>query len=149
MRLYVPATVRDLDHPDGLAPLSAHASTPALAAALPGEDAESLEYAALLAAADESVALLAADPGAPRRRVVVAADVPGALVPAGPLPSGVAPPAHVPWSRVVSLHVDDADAVPDVTAAALGDDDALDRAAEHDLLWYDVTELAAVRALPA
>lgn len=147
MRVYVPATLLLLADPAGLSPASAHAVTPALAAALPEEDEESLEFAALLAAADESVGLLAADPAAPRRRVVLAVDLDGpAPARAGGLPSAVAPPAVIPWARVVSLHVDEPEAEADVAAAADGDDEALDRAAERDLLWYDVSELDDLRA---
>ena len=47
--------------------------------------------------------------------------------------------ATVPWDRIVSIHVDEAAAAQDVTAA-LEDDDAIDRAAEHDLLWHDIVE---------
>lgn len=147
MRLYLPMTLRDLDAPDGVHPRQAHAATGALAAALPDEDQESLEFAAMLAAADASVTLLAADEAAPRRRVVVVADSTQDCrpVPDG-LPSEVEAPAAVPWSRVRSIHVDDADAEADVAAAASGDGEALDRAAERDLLWYDVSELGALRS---
>jgi hypothetical protein len=54
-------------------------------------------------------------------------------------------------AAVASVHVDEADAVPDVTAAlaalgaaADGDEDAqfiVDSAEGHDLLWFDITEL--------
>jgi hypothetical protein len=148
--VYLPTTLRALADPEGLRPGGAHAVTAALAAALPGEEEEGLEFAALLAAADESVALIAADPTAPRRRVVAAADVPGRVSPraADPegLPSAVQPPPFVPWAWVVSLLVDDDDAGDDVAAAAAGDAAALDRAAERDLLWYDVSELPVLRA---
>jgi hypothetical protein len=149
VRLYVPTTLRALADPDGLAAPSAHAVTARLAAALPEEDVEGLEFAALLVAADESVELLARDPEAPRRRVVAVADVPGPTSRARPggLPSAVEPPRLIPWTRVVSLHVDDEGAVEDVGLAAGGAQDALDRAAERDLLWYDVSELDLLRAL--
>lgn len=149
MRFYLPATLLDLDEEDGLTPTAAHSVTPDLAAALPEEDDEGLEFAAMLAAADASVSLLARTPAAPRRRVVVVAEVAKAeLEPvADGLPSEVVPPTGVPWSEVVSLHVDDAAAEPDVAAAASGDDDAGERAADRDLLWYDGSELDAVRRL--
>jgi hypothetical protein len=149
VRLYLPATLVDLAPADGLRPTAAHAVTPQLAAALPGEDDEALEFSALLAAADGSVELLAASPTAPRRRVVVVAEVPGAArdgVPGGP-PSEVVPPVLVRWSEVVSLHVDEAAAEADVAPAASGDGDALERVAERDLLWYDASELDVVRRL--
>jgi hypothetical protein len=59
--------------------------------------------------------------------------------------------------QVVSIHVDDDVALPDVAAAAAalpaadaGDDDAqftVDGADGHELAWYDVTELDDVLAL--
>ena len=61
----------------------------------------------------------APDPAAPRRRVVLAVDLDGpAPARAGGLPSAVAPPAVIPWARVVSLHVDEPEAEADVAAAA-------------------------------
>lgn len=150
MRLYLPATLRDLDRPDGLRPATAHAVTPALAAALDEDDEETLEFAALLAAADASVALLAADRTAPRRRVVVVADLPDVRpVPRDDDddPSAVVPPSAVRWHDVVSLHVDEVQAEADVDAAARGDVEALDRASERDLLWFDVSEREMVRRL--
>ena len=60
----------------------------------------------------------------------------------------------VPWSAVVSVHVDEDEAATDVAAAALalpaaadGDEDALhavEDAEAHDLLWYDATEADAL-----
>lgn len=141
MRLYIPTTLPDLAVATGLRVPSAHAVTEALAAALPEEDLEGLELAALLMAADASVEEIARR-GAPPRRVVAVAEVPGQVRPIDPdaSPSRVAAPATIPWSAVESLHVDDDDAGADVAAAAAGDDEALDRAADRDLLWYDVTE---------
>jgi hypothetical protein len=151
MRLYLPATATDLRERDGLTPRWAHAVTRALRAELPDEDEEGLEMTATLAAADESVRLIGADGSVPRR-VVVVADVPDAAVQVPEvlgeeqLPTAVEVVAAVAWGDVVTLHVDEPDAVDDVRAAAAGDDDALERAAERDLLWYDVVELADVRA---
>ncbi len=148
VRLYLPATLLDLRAADGLHPSAAHAATPALAEALPDEDVEGLEFAAMLAAADGSVALISADEAAPPRRVVVVADLSAEFsqVTEG-LPSEVAAPSLVAWTCVRSVHVDDVDAEADVAPAARGDAEALDRAAERDLLWYDVSELDALRSL--
>jgi len=154
MRIYLPATSADLSRPAGVPPRWGHAVTDELRRALPEEDDEGLEASALLAAADESIAHLRAAASALPRRVVLAADVPdaGVVVPerARPwregddqLPSAVEVRATVPWDAVVSIHVDDADAEPDVTAA-LAEDDAVDRAAEHDLLWHDIVEREAL-----
>lgn len=150
MRLYLPATATDLRQPTGITPRWAHAVTAALRAELPDEDDEGLEMTATLAAADESVRLLAADGSAPRR-VVVAADVPDDSVQIPEvlgeeqLPTAVEVVSPVTWDQVVALHVDEPEAAEDVRAAAAGDDDALERAAERDLLWYDVVELDTLR----
>ena len=150
MRIYLPATSADLSRPAGLPPRWAHAVTAELRRALPDEDDEGLEASAMLAAADESVVHLRAASSAVPRRVVVAADVAdsGVVVPerARPwqegddqLPSAVEVRSIVPWSDVVSIHVDEPGAEEAVTAA-LTDDAAVDRAAEHDLLWHDIVE---------
>ena len=81
MRVYVPLTLSGLAEAHrtgelGPGPLDAYAVTPALREWYVSDDIEELEYAALSRAALASLRLLAADPGAPRRRVVVAVDVP-------------------------------------------------------------------------
>jgi hypothetical protein len=156
MRVFVAATVpllrrlRDAGLP---APLAAHAVTGALREWYAEGDGEELEYAASTEAAAASVRLLAADPRAPGRRVVLAAEVPEASVrPAADGPrSAVVLGADLTVGQVVSVHVDDADAVEDVVAAAravpgadAGEEDArlaVEDAEGHELLWYDVTEL--------
>ena len=85
MRVYLASTLPGLaeilaDGQAGPAPLRAFAVTPALREAYASGDDEELEYTALLVAAKQSLRLLDADPGAPRRRVVLAADVPDAQV---------------------------------------------------------------------
>ena len=60
----------------GEAPLHAFAVTPALREAYASGDDEELEYVAMPPAARQSLRLLAGDQDAPRRRVVLAADVP-------------------------------------------------------------------------
>ncbi|MDO8108602.1 hypothetical protein Q6348_15495 [Isoptericola sp. b441] len=150
MRIYLPATVTELGDPDGLVARVVHAVTPALRAALPDEDEEGLEFAAQLLAADDSLDLLGERPDAPLRRVVVAADVPQEAV--APLadddaaPSAVRLLTAVPWSDVACAHVDEVAAAEDVTAALAGDEDAADRLADRDLLWFDVGELARLAA---
>ncbi|MBC7291587.1 MAG: hypothetical protein H5T83_09695 [Actinotalea sp.] len=149
MRIYLPASLPELASSSGLTARLVHAVTPALRAALPDEDEEGLEYAAQLLAADDSLDLLEALPPAARRRVVVAADVPESLVEPveaddAHAPSVVRLLGGVGWSDVACAHVDEAAAGPDVTATLSGDDDAAERLGERDLLWYDVTELAAL-----
>jgi hypothetical protein len=134
-RVYLPLTSADLTalaegRPLGPAPRRAHAVTPALGKPGLVTDEEELEHAAWVAAAEEAVEAGAA----PRRRVIAAADVDAAIVvhPTSPdVPSRVEVSAPIERRRIVSFHVDDE---PGATEAT-------------DLLWYDVTELADVRAL--
>lgn len=181
MRIYVPATLDELDAASvtadaarwTLAPRLAHAVTPALLAALPDEDDEGHEYAAALEAADDSLALVAARPDAPRQRLVLTLDVPDDVVePAEGAPGAgddLAPSAvHVartlPDHAIVCVHVDEPEAAADVEAVlAAADeesdaeeagelaegtttalDEALQRVTDRDLLWYDWSELPAI-----
>jgi hypothetical protein len=163
MRVYLPSTLTELarilrDRELGPAPLRAYAVTPALREWYASGDLEELEYAAMADAAKASLRLLADDPEAPSRRVVIAAEVPDRAIgdAAGGLVDSderavvrVAEP--IPFDRVVSGHVDDAEAEPDVRAARTavaaadaGDDDArftVDGAAGHELMWYATQEL--------
>lgn len=137
--------------------LTAHAVTPALREWFTEGDAEELEYAAMVEAAEASLRLLGDDPAAPRRRVVLAAEVDVAIT----LPDGdtgarsqVLLPGPVAVTDVRSIHVDEEDAEPDVAAAVAavdaaddGDEDAqfvVDGAEGHDLLWFDATESSLV-----
>ncbi len=159
MRVYLPATVSMLadvlrESEVGPAPVRAFAVTPALREWYARGDQEELEYVALLHAARASLRLLLADPAAPRRRVVLAADVPAEQVDAKggfDEPTLVLVSAPVPLARVAAGHVDDRVAVDDIGAAAAalpaaeaGDDDAqflVDSAEGHELLWYATQEL--------
>lgn len=159
MRIYLPATLnvlRDLREAGELGPppLTAFAVTPALREWYLDDDVEVLEYAAFTEAARAALRLLAADPSAPRRRVVVSADVPDGAVSMHPeLDRAVLRVAErVPLSLLAAIHVDGAAAEADVAAAAeavfaadIGDDDAqftADGAEDHELEWYAVSELA-------
>ncbi|MBO0829996.1 MAG: hypothetical protein J2P24_19660 [Streptosporangiales bacterium] len=164
MRIYLPTTLpglADLARCGALrpAPLDGYAVTPALREWYVDDDVEELEYAAMTAAARHSLRLLAAaspeDSGVPPRRVVVAADVPDAdVTPVGRSdsdPAAIRVGATVPFTSVVSAHVDDPHAQPDVAAAVralpdadAGDDDArftVDEAEAHELAWYAVQEI--------
>jgi hypothetical protein len=159
MRVYLPSTMPGLadvlaKSEVGPTPLHAFAVTPMLREAYASGDDEELEYVAMLAAARQSLRLLDADRDAPRRRVVLAADVPDAQVSwqanddeAAAVVVGV----PVPVAAIASGHVDELDAMPDVAAAAdaitaadAGDDDAsftVDSAEAHELAWYATQEL--------
>lgn len=163
MRVYVPMTLSGLADAYkagevGSGPLDAYAVTPALREWYLSDNLEELEYAALSRAAQASLRLLATDPQAARRRVVVAADVPDGSAQSDPdrgLDAGalgeVRCPGPVPFGKVAAVHVDAPDAEPDVTAAAaalgaadLGDDDArftVDGAEAHELLWFATQEI--------
>lgn len=159
MRVYLPFTMPRLaavldEGKVGPVPLHGYAVTPALREAYASGDDEELEYVAMLAAARQSLRLLDADRAAPRRRVVLAVDVPDAQVSWRAYddePAAVQVGAVVPLKAVASGHVDDLEAVPDVTAAAdaiaaadTGDDDAsfaVDSTEAHELAWYATQEL--------
>jgi uncharacterized protein DUF6912 len=136
-------------------PLSGYAVTPALRESYASGDEEELEYAALTAAARASLRLLADDPAAPPRRVVLAAEIPAEqakLDPRDHEPGRVLITAAVPVTLLVSAHADDTDAGTDVRAAAdalpaadAGDEDAqfaVDGAEGHELGWYATQELS-------
>ncbi|MEV0157035.1 hypothetical protein AB0H57_25360 [Micromonospora sp. NPDC050686] len=156
VRVYVPATVPMLGRlrEEGLIGSGAHAVTPGLREWYAEGDEEELEYVAFTRAAQDALLLLRDDPSAPSRRVVVSADLPAASVGRadGELgSSAVLLRGPVPVGAVAALHVDGAEAVEDVAAAAAvarealaGDPDAqftVDGAEDHELEWYDVTEL--------
>lgn len=156
VRLYLPATLDELDHllREGTplpAPRRAHAVTPALAALLPDEDEEGVEFAAQLMAADDALVLLASRPDAPGLRLVVTVEVADDAVREGAPEEGagvddeaaslVTLAAAVSLDEVVCAHVDEPAARDEVARALDGDDAALDAVAERDLLWYDVSEL--------
>ncbi|MBN1093776.1 hypothetical protein JKP75_15185 [Blastococcus sp. TML/M2B] len=163
MRVYLPATttvLRTLVDEGLLAgPHTAFAVTPQLRdfyeRSDPDADQEELEYAALLTAARASLRLLDVDPTAPRRRVVLAADVPDGQVTPMDDPhverGAVRITADVRMRDVASAHIDGSEAEDDVRAAVnvvleadLGSEDAqfvVDQAEGHELAWYASQEL--------
>jgi hypothetical protein len=164
VRLYVPATVALLSALHGRgelgpAPVTAHAVTPSLREWYAEGDDEELEYVAFTRAAQAALRLLRADPAAPRRRVVISADLPVSSVrrPDPELGSSlVHATVPIPVGAVAAVHLDGEGAAAEVAAAAdvveealAGDPDAqftVDGAEDHELEWYDVSELDALIA---
>jgi hypothetical protein len=158
VRVYLPATLSvlaTLKERGELAPAAqAHAVTPTLREWYAEGDEEELENVAFTRAAQGALRLLRRDPSAPRRRVVLSADMPADAVCRADQELGsslVGLIAALPLSAVAAIHVDSADAEFDVAAAvdvveeaAAGDPDAqftVDGAEDHELEWYDPSEL--------
>ncbi|MFI7541704.1 DUF6912 family protein [Actinoplanes sp. NPDC049599] len=159
VRVYVPATVPMLAEMRasgqlGAGPTVAHAVTPALREWYAEGDEEELEYVAFTRAAQAALRLLRHDSKAPRRRVVVSADVASEALVREDVDLGsstVRLPVAISLKEVASIHVDGQGAAEDVGAAAevveeaqAGDPDAqftVDSAEDHELEWYAVTEL--------
>lgn len=159
-RIYLPCTLAMLarlrDDGDYAVPegVSAHAVTPGLREWYVEGDDEELEYVAFTRAAQDSLRLLGDDKGAPRRRVVISADVPVGAAVASEQRLGSSL-VRLDWvvrvADLAAIHVDGAAAEGSVAAAAdavraaaNGDDDAqftVDGAEDHELEWYDISEL--------
>jgi Family of unknown function (DUF6912) len=158
MRVYIPATPETLrrlliDGGISAVPITAFAVTPGLREWYVDDDLEELEYAASSEAALASLRLLAADPSAARRRVVISADVPDdAVTVLDDLDRGVVRVGvPVPLAACASVHADDVDAeavvelaARSIDAADLGDADAeeiVDDAEGFELSWYATQEI--------
>lgn len=158
MRVYLPATTTVLARLSstgvlGPAPLTAFAVTPGLREYYIDDDIEELEYVAANEAARAALRLIATDPSAAPRRIVVAADVPDPSVEVrDDLDRGVVRIAvEVPLGWCASVHADDADATATVAVAArridaadLGDTEAeelVDDAEGFELSWYATQEI--------
>jgi hypothetical protein len=161
VRVYLPTTVVGLrslaEHGAlGPAPLTGFAVTAALREWYLDEDLEALEYAAMVEAARGSLRLLDGDFAAPRRRVVIALEVPESTVQVrDDLERGVVRLSEeVTLRQVMAIHLDDADAEPTVAAAAaaviaadLGSkaaQDTVDDAEGFELSWFATQELAGL-----
>jgi DNA mismatch endonuclease, patch repair protein len=160
MRVFVPSTLPAVAQAlqagqVGPGPLPGFAVTPALREAYASGDTEELEYAALTEAARASLRMLAGDPAAPSRRVVLAAEIPADQVKPDPRdaePARVVITQAVPLARLASAHVDAPEADADVRSAVralpladAGDEDArftVDGAEGHELGWYATQELS-------
>jgi hypothetical protein len=159
VRVYLPATTTVLrtlvDEGTLPGPHTVFAVTPQLRQFYELSDAEAdeeeLEYAALLGAARASLRLIDIDPGAARRRVVVAADVPDTAVRPIDDPDTDRGAARVEADLRVRDVASGADAEEDVRAAVgvvleadLGSEDAqfvVDQAEGHELAWYASQEM--------
>jgi hypothetical protein len=159
MRVYLPMTLAELGSAlvagqVGPAPVVGFAVTPALREWYASGDLEELEYMAMMQAARASLRMLHTDTKAPRRRVVLAAELPEHVIMTInglDKPGKVRLTLPVMLSDVVSGHVDADDAAQDIDAAAAappaadaGDGDAkfvVDSAEGHELLWYATQEL--------
>ncbi len=114
MRVYLPTTLAELGSAlvagqVGPAPVVGFAVTPALREWYASGDLEELEYMAMVQAARASLRMLHADTKAPRRRVVLAAELPESVVSSinGPdKPGKVSVTLPVMLTDVVSGHVD-------------------------------------------
>jgi hypothetical protein len=160
MRVFLPSTLPAvaqalLAGQVGPGPLPGFAVTPALRESYASGDTEELEYAALTEAARASLRLLADNPAAPPRRVVLAAEIPAEHVKPDPRdgePARVVIKQDVQLKDLAAAHVDapaaDADvrsAVQALPAADAGDEDArftVDGAEGHELGWYATQELS-------
>lgn len=162
MRVYVPATwpmLRRMVASGRLDPIggTAFALTPKLRESYTSGDDEELEYAAMGEAARASLRLLAVEFGlgedaTPARRVVVAADLDDVTLRPDLDDGAVRIAGPVPMDAIAAVHADTEDAeyavrqaAGAVDAADLGDMDAeflIGEAQDHELAWYDPSEVA-------
>jgi hypothetical protein len=162
MRVYVPATwpmLRTMVKTGILEPIggTAFALTPRLRESYVSGEEEELEYAALTEAARAALRLLAVEFGlgedsTPARRVVVAADLEDVTLRPDLDDGAVRIVGGVPMEKIAAVHVDTEEAAyavrqaaAAVDAADMGDLDAeflVGEAEDHELAWYDPSEVA-------
>ncbi len=158
MRVYLPATstlLATLARSGllGPAPLTGFAVTPGLREYYLDDDIEELEYAAAAEAARAALRLIAANPAAAKRRLVISVDVvEGSVEVRDDLDIGVVRVGiAIPLAACAAVHADDADAEVAVAAAAehidaadLGDpaaEELVDDAEGFELSWYATQEI--------
>jgi hypothetical protein len=143
MRVFVPGSVAELSHYTSghWEPDRGYAVTERLMEISAFDDPDELAEQARDAAAEDSIVVVGS-----RLRLVIAVDYSRADV--GPVPdahpAAVTLTGRVMADAIACAFVDEADAAEDARAAAGGDEAALERLEERDLLWYDVTELGEV-----
>jgi hypothetical protein len=161
VRVYLPATVALLRRAVAEARFNpvggtGFGVTPGLRSEYQGADDEELEYLAMHDAALASLRLIAGSGDGPAVRVVLAVDDDSATERGDLDRAAVRLAGPVPWSAVVSVHLDGGDAVAAVRAAAdaidasdLGDPDAavvVGEAEDIDLAWYAPDEIGYLLA---
>lgn len=158
MRVYIPiilSTLREVVTSKVLSPRGGvvFAVTDELREEYSEADDEELEYLAMTDAARACLRLLAAaSPTEPQLRVVISADVPVAVATPDLDRAAAKIEGQVAWKQIASVHLDGAEAIDVVRAAAavvdqadLGDDDAefiVGSAEDLALGWYAPGEVA-------
>jgi hypothetical protein len=146
MRVYIPGDVADLEKytSGSWEPARGYGVTPLLLSISASDDEEELAELARDAAAHDSVI-----DHKSARRLVVVVDYPRADV--APVPNGhpaaVELTGRVMAEAIACAFVDERDATADAGAAAGGDDKALERLEERDLLWFGASEWDALAEL--
>src|SRR6187551_3612742 len=140
MRVFVPGVVGEISHyrSGHWEPDRGYAVTERLLEISAFDDPDELAEQARDAAAEDSIVVLGS-----RLRLVVAIDISRADVAPVPdaHPAAVTMTGRVMADSIACFFLDEAGAAEDARAAAGGDERALERLEERDLLWYDVSEL--------
>ncbi|WP_430868552.1 DUF6912 family protein [Demequina aurantiaca] len=143
MRVYIPATIDDLDSCGSgkWEPTMGFAVTERLMEISSFDDADEMAEQARDAAALESVVEFGAT-----LRVVIVADYTRSDVTPVPdaHPAAVVLTGRVPADAIACAFVDEPSAADAASQARAGLEGSLERLEDHDLLWYDFTEFAAV-----
>lgn len=140
MRVFVPGSVDELGHYSSghWEPERGYAVTERLMDISAYDDPDELAEQARDAAAEDSIIVLGS-----RLRLVIAVDVSRADVAPVPdaHPAAVTLNSRVLADSIACIFLDEPGAADDARAAAGGDEEALERLDERDLLWYDVSEI--------
>ena len=140
MRVFVPGSIDELRHYSSghWEPERGYAVTERLLEISAYDDPDELAEQARDAAAEDSIVVQGS-----RLRFVIAIDVSRADVAPVPdaHPAAVTMTGRVMADSIACFFLDEAGAAEDARAAAGGDEDALERLDERDLLWYDVSEI--------